>query len=303
MSEFAILLAVALVLDAVFGEPKWLWSRLAHPAVLIGRAIEWADGRFNSGDMRRAKGTALLLALVASALCIGATLSTLGNVVEILGAAILLAQRSLVDHVRDVAIALRSGLPEGRRSVARIVGRETSGLDESGVARGAIESAAENFSDGVVAPAFWFLILGLPGMLTYKVINTADSMIGYQTDRHARFGWAAARIDDLVNWIPARISALFICLGTGTLRQWSLVRRDAPQHRSPNAGWPEAAMAVGLDVALSGPRVYSGQPGDYPYVHPDGKRDLGPAEIEAAVSVLWRGWGTLLVICCILALI
>ena len=303
MSELALLLAVALVLDAAFGEPDWLWSRLMHPAVAIGRAIGSADSRFNTGDRRRTKGTVLVVALVVSALIIGALISAIGDIATVAGTAILLAHRSLTDHVRDVAKALRSGLPQGRTSVSRIVGRDTSELDQTGVARGAIESAAENFSDGVVAPAFWFLVLGPPGILAYKAINTADSMIGYRTERHAEFGWAAARLDDLINWVPARIAALLICLGTGKLGQWSLVRRDAPQHRSPNAGWPEAAMAVAIDVALAGPRVYSGERKDYPVVHPEGTRDIGAGEIDKAVSVLWRGWGTLLAVCCLLALI
>ena len=303
MTELAFLLAIALILDALFGEPDWLWSRLRHPAVLIGHVIGWADSRFNDGELKRAKGSALVLALVLSALFVGTLITAIGDVATVAGAAILLAHRSLTDHVRDVASTLRSGLPEGRASVSRIVGRETAELDQTGVVRGAIESAAENFSDGVVAPAFWFLILGLPGILAYKAINTADSMVGYKTERHAEFGWAAARLDDLINWIPARISALLICLGTGKLRQWSLVRRDAPQHRSPNAGWPEAAMAVALDVALAGPRVYSGERKDYPLVHSEGNCDIGPTEIDGAVSVLWRGWGTLLAVCCLLALI
>ena len=303
MADFALLLLVAMVLDALLGEPQWIWSRIPHPAVLIGRIIGLSDERFNNGVSRRAKGAALVLCLVLAALALGVILSAISDLVSIVVAAILLAQRSLTDHVRNVANALRSSLPEGRSSVSRIVGRETAELDQSGVARGAIESAAENFSDGVVAPAFWFLLLGLPGMIAYKTVNTADSMIGYKTTRHSEFGWAAARLDDVVNWIPARISAVLICVATGTLAKWRLIRRDAPQHRSPNAGWPEAAMAVALNVTLAGPRIYSGERRDYPLVHPEGKKNLGPTEIDAAVSVLWRGWGTLLAVCCLLALI
>jgi adenosylcobinamide-phosphate synthase len=159
------------------------------------------------------------------------------------------------------------------------------------VARAAIESAAENLSDGVIAPLFWFAVAGLPGMVVYKMVNTADSMIGHRTPRHEAFGWAAARLDDVLNLVPARLTALLIGLVVPRGESWHVILRDAPLHRSPNAGWPEAAMAAGLDVALSGPRSYHGALRDYPFVHPEGRRDIGADDVDSAVAVLWRVWG------------
>ena len=299
----ALLLIPALLLDALFGEPDWLWSRLPHPAVLIGRVIGWADRRFNRGAARRLRGLLLLLALVAGAALISQAIAALGAWAEVLCAAILLAQRSLADHVQAVADALRLGVADGRMAVARIVGRDTAAMDGPAITRAAIESAAKNLSDGVVAPAFWFLIGGLPGILVYKAVNTADSMIGYRTERHARFGWAAARTDDLLNLIPARLTALILAALTGGLRHWPAIVAEARQHRSPNAGWPEAAMARALDTALSGPRAYGGEMREFPWVHPQGDRTPGPQAIEGAVRLLWRVWGALLVGGLLLALL
>ncbi|WP_425092792.1 adenosylcobinamide-phosphate synthase CbiB [Tropicimonas sp. S265A] len=288
--EWAAILALALVLDALLGEPVWLWSRLPHPAVLMGRAIGWADARFNTADRQKRNGICVVAGLVLIAGAVGLVLSQLGWVAEALVAAILLAQRSLVDHVRAVADGLARSVEDGRAAVAMIVGRDTREMDGPAVARAAIESAAENFSDGVVAPAFWFLIAGLPGLLIYKVVNTADSMIGYRTPRHLAFGWAAARLDDVLNWVPARLSAVLISLSHGKLRIWRAVRQDARLHRSPNAGWPEAAMAQVLNVALSGPRGYDGQREAFPFVNPTGARDIGAAQIADACDALWRSW-------------
>lgn len=290
------IMAGALLLDAALGEPEWLWRRFPHPAVLMGRLIGWCDTRFNQGDRRKAKGIAVMTALSCGAVGLGLAIAALplGWFWQGLVAAVLLAQRSLADHVGAVADALRLGLGDGRRSVARIVGRDTAGMDETAVARGAIESAAENLSDGVVAPALWFLAFGLPGLLLYKITNTADSMIGYRTPRHAEFGWAAARFDDLLNLIPARLTALMIAAGHGRFDAGPVVLRDAPLHRSPNAGWPEAAMAVSLGVQLSGPRSYGGEMRDYPVVNPDGRAGIGPGEIDASVAALWRTWALLL---------
>ncbi|KAF0675515.1 adenosylcobinamide-phosphate synthase CbiB [Profundibacterium mesophilum] len=289
MSHAAVLLG-ALLLDALLGEPRWLWSRLPHPAVLMGRAIDLADRRFNRGGMRRAKGALLLALGAAGALAAGRVIGALGWPAEMIVAAILLAQRSLADHVGAVASALSRGLPEGRRAVSMIVGRETSTLNEAGVSRAAIESGAENLADGVIAPALWFALGGLPGMLLYKLVNTADSMIGHLTPRHARFGWAAARLDDVMNWPAARLTALLIAVSHGRPGLWPAIRREAPRHRSPNAGWPEAAMAHVLDVALSGPRTYGGELRDEPFVHPSGRRDPGRGEITRSVAALWRSW-------------
>ena len=287
-------LILAMLLDAAVGEPKAIYNRVPHPAVLMGRLIGWADNRFNLGEDRRRNGILTMVALAIGALILGKLLAAFGPLVEILVLAALLAQRSLVDHVRDVGNALRLSEGDGRMMVARIVGRDTSAMDGPAISRAAIESAAENFSDGVIAPIFWFALLGLPGLLLYKITNTADSMIGYRTERHRDFGWAAARFDDLLNLIPARLTAVLIAATHQVLHGWPLLVRDARQHRSPNAGWPEAAMARALNVALSGPRSYDGEMRDFPYVNVDGSHNANPDHIDAACTALWRVWGVVL---------
>ena len=299
----AFLLFAALLLDAVLGEPRWLWDRVPHPAVVMGRIIAWCDTRLNTGQLRRIRGIGVIAALSVGALALGETLAAFGPLAEIVVVAILLAQRSLCDHVGAVADALRLSTGDGRLIVARIVSRDTSTMSDSDVARAAIESAAENLSDGVIAPAFWFLVGGLPGLILYKIVNTADSMIGYRTDRHADFGWAAARFDDLLNLIPARLTAAIIALLSGQLAQWSGIASDARRHKSPNAGWPEAAMARALDIALAGPRSYHGQKIEFAYVNPTGRKTLTHNDIDAAVTVLWKTWGMILAACFVIALI
>lgn len=286
------LLLIALILDAVFGEPDWLWSRFSHPATLMGRCVEWLDDRLNHGNNRRNSGILTIAILTIGALAIGLFIKSIpdAGLFEALFAAVLLAQRSLTTHVSEVAEALKSSLPEGRRAVSMIVGRDPEELDESAVARSAIESAAENFSDGVIAPAFWFLLFGLPGIMVYKIINTADSMIGYRNERYEDFGWASARLDDIVNWAPARISGGLICLAHWSKTGWDAMQADARQHRSPNAGWPEAAMAGVLGIAISGPRSYNGTMTNLPWVNGTGRKPLDPTDIEAAVRVLWQSW-------------
>ncbi len=286
-----IVLFAAMLLDALFGEPDWLWRRVPHPAVLMGKVIGICDARMNNGKLRKAKGIALVLGLVFLGAVLGTFLQFLGPLFEVVIVAILLAQRSLVQHVSGVANGLRMSLAEGRRAVARIVSRDTRSMQEPAISRAAIESAAENLSDGIIAPAFWFLIGGLPGILIYKLINTADSMIGYRTERYTDFGWAAARLDDLVNLIPARLTAVFIALPAGALAQWAAIRADASLHRSPNAGWPEAAMARAIGVALAGPRAYDGVMQDFAWVNGAGERAIGPTEIDACVTRLWHAWG------------
>lgn len=286
-------LALGMLLDAMFGEPRVIWSRVPHPAVLMGRAVGWADARFNAGPARRAKGAAVVAGLVLVAVVLGWMISALGWAAEALVVAVLLAQKSLVDHVRAVGEGLRMSLSEGRRAVAMIVGRDTGDMDAAAVARAAIESAAENFSDGVLAPVFWYLVAGLPGLLAYKITNTADSMIGYRTERHQAFGWAAARLDDVLNLIPARLTAGLMAVLFGRLGDWRKIASDARRHRSPNAGWPEAAMARSLGVALAGPRSYEGEMRQFAWVNPHGERAPGPREIEAACTVLWRCWAAL----------
>lgn len=285
------LLVCAMCLDAAFGEPDWLWSRIRHPAVVIGNAIGWLDRRLNHGAARRAKGVCTLILLVVVALGVGWVLAQLGGVVEILVCAILLAQKSLVTHVRAVGDGLSASLSEGRAQVAMIVSRDTRDMTEEQVARSAIESAAENLSDGVIAPAFWFLVAGLPGLLVYKAVNTADSMIGYRTEKHRDFGWASARFDDLLNLIPARLTCLMIVALSGQWARWKDILQDARRHISPNAGWPEAAMARALDVALAGPRSYDGQLRDLAWVNGDARRLIGAEEVFRACDMLWRVWG------------
>ena len=301
----AVLLVPALLLDAVMGEPKFLWSRMPHPAVLMGRAVGFAESRLNIGEHRRLKGALAMIGLAGLALGLGWIIRTVPDygVIEVIVAAILLAQKSLVQHVQAVGNALRLSLGDGRRAVAMIVGRDTGAMDSAAVSRAAIESAAENFSDGVIAPAFWFLIGGLPGLMLYKVTNTADSMIGHRTPRYAEFGWAAARFDDLLNLVPARLTALLIAVVQGCWGAGSVIMRDAALHRSPNAGWPEAAMGVALKLSLSGPRSYGGVMTDFPFVYPEGRRDAGPGDIDASVAILWRSWAGFLAFVTVLALI
>lgn len=256
----------------------------------MGSIIGWCDKRFNVGTQRRLKGALCLSAWIATAVLIGSVLEGLGWPVEIIVVAVLLSHRSLIDHVRAVANALRLSLGDGRKSVAMIVGRDTKEMDVSAVSRAAIESAAENFSDGVIAPAFWYLIGGLPGLLIYKMTNTADSMIGYRTEQHEEFGWASANFDDLLNLIPARLTALLFALAHGQMSAWRDIKTDASLHRSPNAGWPEAALSRGMDVALAGPRSYNGEMKDFPFVNFSGRRSIGPSEIDQACRALWRSW-------------
>lgn len=294
-------LVLAMVLDALLGEPKWLWSRLPHPAVVIGRAVGVLDARMN--DDTRGAGAFAVSIMLVGAIALGLMLMVLpGNWAEVIVGAVLLAQKSLVEHVQRVGDALRLSLGEARRAVAMIVGRDVRDMDAPAVARGAIESAAENLSDGVIAPAFWFAIGGLPGLLAYKIVNTADSMIGYRTPKYENFGWAAAKLDDILNWIPARLTALLIW-GITRRGSWGDIAADASLHRSPNAGWPEAAMAPALDVSLSGPRSYDGVIEDFDWVHAEGRKDAGPDDIDGAVDILWKAWALGLALAAMIALI
>ncbi|MEM0987377.1 MAG: adenosylcobinamide-phosphate synthase CbiB [Pseudomonadota bacterium] len=290
------MLALAMTLDALIGEPRVLWSRVPHPVVAIGRLINWLERRLNRGTARRGKGVLALGVVLMAVLPLPLLLWWLPYAwpLEVLGAAILLAHRSLVQHVGDVAQGLSVSLEEGRARVAMIVGRDPNRLDQSGVARAAIESAAENFSDGVVAPAFWFAVAGLPGIAVYKAVNTADSMIGYLSPRFSEFGWASARLDDALNLIPARLTGALFCVVGLRRAAWRIMWQDAGLHRSPNAGWPEAALAGSLDLAIAGRRVYPDRVVDDPYLNEEGRHDIGPADIERAIQLLWRAWGLML---------
>ena len=267
-----ILAATALICEALFGYPQALYRAIGHPVTWIGALIRRLDGALNrEGDsflVRKLGGCLALVLLLA--ITGGVALALQGMLTDWMGfvalallAASLPAQRSLDEHVAAVAQALETqGLEAGRRAVSMIVGRNTAVLDEAGVARAAIESLAENFSDGVVAPLFWTAVGGLPGGVLYKAANTADSMIGHRTKRHEAFGWAAARFDDLINLPASRLTALFLLVaasltpGLSAREGWRALWRDAGLHRSPNAGWPEAAMAGALGLKLAGPRVY-----------------------------------------------
>lgn len=269
----------------------------------MGRCVDWIDQRFNKGEHKRIKGAISFGALVIAAYVLGLILQAIPGIwVDVIVAAILFAQKSLLQHVNAVADALRISVGDGRRAVAMIVSRDTSAMDQSAVARSAIESGAENFSDGITAPVFWFALLGLPGLLVYKITNTADSMIGYKTPRHLEFGWAAARFDDLLNWVPARLTALIMGFVTPRRPDPQTIMRDASLHLSPNAGWPESAMAHGHDIALAGPRSYHGELRSYPYVNEDGRTALTPDDINATTSTLWKTWAVLVGIAAIIAL-
>jgi adenosylcobinamide-phosphate synthase len=301
-----LVLTAALILDRFIGDPDWLWRRLPHPAALFGKALDFADRRFNRQDAlplaKRRDGflavTALLLAAVAAGWVLKMGCSRLGIAglgLEALIVSVFLAQKSLADHVSAVALALKKdGLPGARRAVSMIVGRDPEQLDEAGVCRAAIESLAENSSDGVVAPAFWFAIAGLPGLFAYKMLNTADSMIGHLNERHRDFGRFAAKLDDVANWIPARLTGLLICAaaalhgGAGSVAQaFNVMLRDARQHRSPNAGWPEAAMAGALGLSLGGPRRYGADFVNEPLLNGAGRRSANSSDISRALLHFW----------------
>ncbi len=291
MNHFQLLL-LALILDAVFGDPPWLWAGRRHPVSFIGSAIDSLDNRWNAGDKRRNNGIKAVALLCVAGALIGWLITILPDLglLEALGAAVLIAHKSLMEHVAEVGVALKSGLKHGRNAVSMIVGRDPDEMTETDVARAAIESAAENFSDGVVAPAFWFLLFGLPGLLVYKIVNTADSMIGHQNERYQEFGWAAAKLDDLMNWVPARLTGALICLAFASRRAWAIMLADAPTQRSPNAGWPEAALAGILNVALSGPRSYYGKRENIAWLNETGRKDLVPDDIAETVATIWRVW-------------
>ncbi len=306
----AALTLLALLIELMVGYPDWLARAIGHPVTWMGWLIGALDRGWNrerdSNGLRRAAGVlALLTLVVAAGLAAGFVERGLlavpfGVLPLAMVASTLLAQRSLHDHVARVAEALeREGVAAGRAAVAHIVGRDTAALDAAGVARATIESLAENFSDGVVAPAFWMALLGLPGAASYKAINTADSMIGHRTERHAAFGWAAARLDDLVNLPASRLSALLLIAAAAlTDRElaaaaWRATWRDAHRHRSPNAGYPEAAMAGALGLALAGPRVYGGVTVDDALMG-DGRREATAADIRAALKLYRRADGILI---------
>ena len=288
----------------MIGYPHWVLRSIGHPVTWIGRLIAWLDRRLNRESLgsvpRKLAGIVAVIVIVALSAGIAAALDrglsrlAFGTLAIGLLASTLLAQRSLHAHVARVAEALETeGLAGGREAVSHIVGRDTAVLDEAGISRAAIESLAENFSDAVVAPTFWLALGGLAGGAAYKAINTADSMIGHRTPRHAAFGFAAARLDDLVNLPASRLSALLVIAAAAITRgaspaaAWRAVRRDARHHRSPNAGYPEAAMAGALDLSLAGPRRYGGVLVEDAAMG-SGRREAGPKDIRAALALYRR---------------
>jgi adenosylcobinamide-phosphate synthase len=308
--DFAAAMVLAMIIDGVVGWPDALYARIGHPVTWLGRLIGTLDQRWNRDgdafDNRRVAGVAAALAVIvlASALAFALQTAIGPGWRRILLAGILawafVALRSLHEHLAAVARPLQAGDVEGaRRAVSMIVGRDPTRLDEAGIARAAIESLAENTSDGVVAPIFWGVLLGLPGIVGYKAINTLDSMIGHRDARHAAFGWAAARIDDIANFVPARLTGLlFALVSSGLADALRCMGRDARHHRSINAGWPEAAVAGALSVRLCGPRVYHGELAKEPWLNEEARDPVG---LDVALALrLYRNamglFGALLVI-------
>ena len=312
---------MTLLIEAATGYPDALFRAIRHPVVWIGALISALDRHLNQPQWpsatRRLMGVVAVIILAISAAGVGGAIEcavqatlplTPALIVEALLASSLFAQRSLFDHVLAVANGLRDGgLDGGRRAVSMIVGRNPQSLDEPGVCRAAIESLAENFADGVVSPMVWCAMFGLPGLVFYKAINTADSMIGHRTPRHAAFGWAAARLDDVINLPGARLSAIWIVTAAflwradwrGALRAaW----RDAGKHRSPNAGWPEAAMAGALGLRLAGPRIYGDTRVEDAWMG-DGRAEAAAADLRRALRLYRVACGCEIAVVIVLAII
>ena len=294
--EFPAMMLVAIAIDRLIGWPDWLYSRIGHPVTWGGRLIVLLEARLNRATFPRRLTGALTLVLCLTAVLLPAMCAQSllpDNAVGVLWGGFLawplVAVRSMHDHVAAVEAPLRAGdLPSARRAVSMIVGRNPDALDEAGVARAALESLAENTSDGIVAPVFWGAVAGLPGIAAYKMINTLDSMIGHRNARHLHFGWASARLDDLVNLIPARATGVLFALASGKpCAAGRVMLRDARRHRSPNAGWPEAAMAGALGVRLSGPRIYDGHVAPEPWLNA-GAPDPVPASLTGGLRLYRR---------------
>lgn len=307
---------LALAIERQLGYPQRLIETIGHPVIWFGKLIGFCETRLNTPDrspaQRKLAGIVSLGLLILCVLIITVGIRTilswlpLGWLLEMLLATAFLAQKELGRAVAAVSDALRSSLDAGREAVSHVVGRDPQALDEAGVARAAIETLAESTSDGVVAPWLFLLLLGLPGIALYKAVNTADSMIGHRDERYRDYGWAAARLDDLLNWVPARLSAIlitaacFLVPGASPGKAWATARRDAPRHDSPNAGWPEAAFAGALNFQLGGPRSYEGEIIDLP-AFGDGKAVLGPSDILLALLLYRRTLDVLLAVSTVLA--
>ncbi|SMX22575.1 adenosylcobinamide-phosphate synthase CbiB [Boseongicola aestuarii] len=309
----AAAMIVALAAEGAFGWPDRVFRAVGHPVTWIGRLINHMDANFNlsedSPDEQRKWGRITLLIVLAAAVLPTALIAAilpggwLGMLLTGLLAAPLVAPRSMYSHVADVAVPLKEGdLVRARLAVAKIVGRNPDNLDTEGIARASIESLAENTSDGIVAPVFWGVLLGLPGIAAYKAVNTADSMIAHKSERHLHFGRATASLDDIANWFPARLTALLFCIvQPAVLRALKVTFADASQHRSPNAGWPEAAMAGALGVRLSGPRSYAEGPSDDPFLNASAN-DPAPTDIDRALKLFLRAICLLAVLLALIAI-
>ena len=296
----AVCLLCGWVLDLVFGDP----SKLPHPIVWFGKLIAAGEHQLNKGSHRRLKGALLAISLILLVFALAWLLRTvlgifalfiydgttihqiplLLYIFDILAVFYCLAGTTLIREVRQVFFALDRSLEEGRQQVARIVGRDTSHLSAQEVRTAALETLAENLSDGVVAPLFWLLLLGTPGMLAYKMVNTLDSMIGYHTERYLEFGCIAAHIDDVANYIPARLTALLMVLSSGRLKLLGFVRKYGRNHASPNSGYPESALAAILDCRFGGPHYYFGELFDKPYIGSN-PRELSTDDMKKAVRI------------------
>ncbi|MGV8832418.1 MAG: adenosylcobinamide-phosphate synthase CbiB [Devosia sp.] len=313
----AFIAPLALILERWQGYPPRLLSQIGHPVIWIGNLLSWLEARLwkqdQSPEQRRTRGIVTMVLVLGATLLVTAVVQQvlrgipLGWVLEILLAAPFLAQKELGRAVQAVADALLTSLEAGREAVSHIVGRDPQQLDTAGVSRAAVETLAESTSDGVVAPWLWLVLLGLPGIALYKAINTADSMIGHKNERYADYGWAAARLDDLVNLVPARITAVLVTIacffvpGVSPSKAWQAATRDANKHRSPNSGWPEAAFAGALGFSLGGPRSYDGEVVDLPTMG-EGETKLGPYHIARALTLYRMTLNVLLIVSALLAL-
>ncbi len=291
------------ILDLILGDPIWL----PHPIVGFGKVISSFEYRFNCGGHRKLKGAVMSVALIVGVFSITFFILNflpvaLRVMVELIGVFYCLAGTTLIREVRGVSLALERSIEDGRRRVARIVGRDTERLSEQEVRLAALETLAENLSDGVIAPLFWYAILGLPGMLAYKMVNTLDSMIGYRNERYRAFGCVAARIDDCANYIPARLTALLMVISSGSLRHFYNVMKYGPAHASPNSGWPESALASILDCQFGGPHDYFGEEVVKPYIG-DNCRDLSPDDTDVGVKINRRSEVLMLVLTAVVRLL
>ncbi|MCC1482675.1 adenosylcobinamide-phosphate synthase CbiB [Roseibaca sp. Y0-43] len=309
--SFAAMMLVASLLDMAIGWPERLYARIGHPVTWIGALISALEARLNTGQPARrlatgagvTLGVVLLVGGIAAALQAALPSGLWGVLLGGVLAWPLVALRSMHQHVAAVVTPLVAGdLAQARQAVSMIVGRDPSALDDAGVARAALESLAENTSDGIVAPVFWGMVAGLPGIAAYKAINTMDSMIGHRNARYEHFGKAAARLDDLANLVPARLTGLFFALlSAGRGRAFRIMWRDAGKHRSPNAGWPEAAMAGGLNRRLSGPRVYGDQIAAEPWLNA-GSPDPAPQDLARGLALYRRAMAAMIGVLAVLAL-